>query len=198
MLQTYFPTMLMVVLSWVSFWIDRRAVPARVSLGITTVLTMSTIITGVSSSMPQVSYVKAVDIYLWTSFLFVFLSVIEYAVVNYCTTLEEMRKMKRGKIPSTFNASQAMAFDGCFHDNDIELSPFPGMTPTPLTSDPLAAPTQNPDIRPTGGTRLRRQKSVWENVDLLVSNSYMIDSYSRLAFPLSYLLFNVIYWSLYS
>uniref|UniRef100_A0A3B4FMX4 GABA(C) receptor n=1 Tax=Pundamilia nyererei TaxID=303518 RepID=A0A3B4FMX4_9CICH len=98
MLQTYFPTMLMVVLSWVSFWIDRRAVPARVSLGITTVLTMSTIITGVSASMPQVSYVKAVDIYLWTSFLFVFLSVIEYAAVNYCTTLEEMRKMKRGKV----------------------------------------------------------------------------------------------------
>lgn len=32
-LQTYFPAMLMVMLSWVSFWIDRRAVPARVSLG---------------------------------------------------------------------------------------------------------------------------------------------------------------------
>ncbi|XP_034562873.1 gamma-aminobutyric acid receptor subunit rho-3 [Notolabrus celidotus] len=197
MLQTYFPTMLMVVLSWVSFWIDRRAVPARVSLGITTVLTMSTIITGVSSSMPQVSYVKAVDIYLWTSFLFVFLSVIEYAAVNYCTTLEEMRKMKRGKIPSTYNASQAMAFDGCFHDNDMELTPFPRMAPT-LTSDPLTSPPQSPDIRPMEGTRLRRQRSVRENVDLLVSNSYMIDSYSRLAFPLSYLLFNVIYWSLYS
>ncbi|XP_029384754.1 gamma-aminobutyric acid receptor subunit rho-3-like [Echeneis naucrates] len=197
MLQTYFPTMLMVVLSWVSFWIDRRAVPARVSLGITTVLTMSTIITGVSSSMPQVSYVKAVDIYLWTSFLFVFLSVIEYAAVNYCTTLEEMRKMKRWKIPSTFNASQAMAFDGCFHDDDIELTPFSRVAPT-LTSDPLTTPAQTPDIRPTEGTRLRRQRSVRENVDLLVSNSYMIDSYSRLAFPLSYLLFNTIYWSLYS
>jgi len=46
----------------------------------------------------QVSYVKAVDVYLWTSFMFVFLSVIEYAAVNYCTTLEEMRKMKRGKV----------------------------------------------------------------------------------------------------
>ncbi|KAI4806668.1 hypothetical protein KUCAC02_017483 [Chaenocephalus aceratus] len=179
MLQTYFPTMLMVVLSWVSFWIDRRAVPARVSLGITTVLTMSTIITGVSSSMPQVSYVKAVDIYLWTSFLFVFLSVIEYAA-----------------IPSTSNASQAMAFDGCFHDNDMELTPFSRMAPA-LTSDPLTTPTY-PDLRPTGGTRLRRQRSVRENVDLFVSNSYMIDSYSRLAFPLSYLLFNIIYWCLYS
>ncbi|XP_016394673.1 gamma-aminobutyric acid receptor subunit rho-1-like isoform X1 [Sinocyclocheilus rhinocerous] len=101
MLQTYFPTMLMVMLSWVSFWIDRRAVPARVSLGITTVLTMSTIITGVSASMPQVSYVKAVDIYLWASFLFVFLSVIEYAAVNYFTTVEEMKKLQKGKVRVT-------------------------------------------------------------------------------------------------
>lgn len=43
---------------------------------------------------------KAVDVYLWTSFLFVFLSVIEYAAVNYCTTLEEMKRMKRGKVTS--------------------------------------------------------------------------------------------------
>lgn len=59
---------------------------------------MSTIITGVSASMPQVSYVKAVDIYLWASFLFVFLSVIEYAAVNYFTTVEEMKKLKRAKV----------------------------------------------------------------------------------------------------
>lgn len=32
LLQTYFPATLMVMLSWVSFWIDRRAVPARVPL----------------------------------------------------------------------------------------------------------------------------------------------------------------------
>lgn len=35
LLQTYFPATLMVMLSWVSFWIDRRAVPARVPLGTT-------------------------------------------------------------------------------------------------------------------------------------------------------------------
>lgn len=70
--------------------------------GITTVLTMSTIITGVSASMPQVSYIKAVDVYLWISFLFVFLSVIEYAAVNYLTTIEERKQLKkRGKVQSS-------------------------------------------------------------------------------------------------
>nr|XP_023656436.1 gamma-aminobutyric acid receptor subunit rho-3-like isoform X2 [Paramormyrops kingsleyae] len=218
MLQTYFPTMLMVMLSWVSFWIDRRAVPARVSLGITTVLTMSTIITGVSSSMPQVSYIKAVDIYLWASFLFVFLSVIEYAAVNYFTTVEEMRKLTRAKVtvtfmpsvvrgyetgwinrkgPATLNATVAMAFDGCFHDNELDLTPFPEV---PVTSIPDRA-TQSHDLAepaPTEGTWLRRKRSVRRNLSFIMSNSYMIDSYSRALFPLAYLLFNIIYWSMYS
>ncbi|XP_028840272.1 LOW QUALITY PROTEIN: gamma-aminobutyric acid receptor subunit rho-3a [Denticeps clupeoides] len=200
MLQTYFPTMLMVMLSWVSFWIDRRAVPARVSLGITTVLTMSTIITGVSASMPQVSYVKAVDIYLWASFLFVFLSVIEYAAVNYFTTVEEMKKLKRGKLPVTFNPTQAMAFDGCFHDNELDLSPFPELSTTPSTE--RTAPPRNStsvaDPPPEEGTRLWRKRSIRHNINFIMSNSYMIDSYSRIIFPLAYLLFNIIYWSMYS
>lgn len=96
------------------------------------------------------------------------------------------------QIPSTFNASQAMAFDGCFHDNDVELTPFSRAAPA-LTSDPLEVPPGAPE-----GTRLRRQRSVRQNVDLFVSNSYLVDSYSRVVFPLSYLLFNTIYWSLYT
>lgn len=73
--------------------------------GITTVLTMSTIISGMSASMPQVSYIKAVDVYLWVSSLFVFLSVIEYAAVNYLTTVEEREQFnKTGKVLPGFNS----------------------------------------------------------------------------------------------
>lgn len=32
-IQTYIPCTLIVVLSWVSFWINKDAVPARTSLG---------------------------------------------------------------------------------------------------------------------------------------------------------------------
>lgn len=41
--QVYVPCILIVILSWVSFWIHREATSDRVGLGITTVLTLSTI-----------------------------------------------------------------------------------------------------------------------------------------------------------
>lgn len=81
--QTYMPSILIVALSWVSFWINHEATSARVALGITTVLTMTTISTGVRASLPRISYVKAIDIYLVMCFFFVFAALLEYAVVNY-------------------------------------------------------------------------------------------------------------------
>lgn len=51
--------------------------------GITTVLTMTTISNGVRSSLPRISYIKAIDIYLVMCFVFVFAALLEYAAVNY-------------------------------------------------------------------------------------------------------------------
>jgi gamma-aminobutyric acid receptor subunit beta len=44
---------------------------------------MTTISTGVRSSLPRISYVKAIDIYLVMCFVFVFAALLEYAAVNY-------------------------------------------------------------------------------------------------------------------
>lgn len=38
LIQIYFPASLIVVISFVSFWLDRAAIQARVGLGVTTVL----------------------------------------------------------------------------------------------------------------------------------------------------------------
>ncbi|KAL7030187.1 hypothetical protein ACKWTF_006566 [Chironomus riparius] len=95
--QTYLPSILIVMLSWVSFWINHEATSARVALGITTVLTMTTISTGVRSSLPRISYVKAIDIYLVMSFVFVFAALLEYAAVNYTYWGKRAKKKSKSK-----------------------------------------------------------------------------------------------------
>ncbi|XP_075429200.1 gamma-aminobutyric acid receptor subunit beta-4-like isoform X2 [Ascaphus truei] len=82
-LQTYMPSILITILSWVSFWINYDASAARVALGVTTVLTMTTINTHLRETLPKIPYVKAIDVYLMGCFVFVFLALLEYAFVNY-------------------------------------------------------------------------------------------------------------------
>ncbi|XP_014445924.1 gamma-aminobutyric acid receptor subunit rho-1 [Tupaia chinensis] len=194
LLQTYFPATLMVMLSWVSFWIDRRAVPARVPLGITTVLTMSTIITGVNASMPRVSYIKAVDIYLWVSFVFVFLSVLEYAAVNYLTTVQERKEQKlREKLPCTGGLPQPAAqLDGSYSDGEVNdlgnYMPENGEKPDRMMVQLTLASERSSPQR-----KSQRISYVSMRID-----THAIDKYSRIIFPGAYILFNLIYWSIFS
>ena len=58
LLTIYVPSCMLVIVSWVSFWLDSKSVPARVSLGVTTLLTMSTQTAGVNRSLPPVAYTK--------------------------------------------------------------------------------------------------------------------------------------------
>uniref|UniRef100_A0A452UDZ7 Gamma-aminobutyric acid type A receptor subunit rho3 (gene/pseudogene) n=1 Tax=Ursus maritimus TaxID=29073 RepID=A0A452UDZ7_URSMA len=165
-LQTYFPVMLMVMLLWVSFWIDRRAVPARVSLGITMVLTMSTILSGMSASMPQVSYIKAVDVYLWVSSLFVLLSVIEYAA----------------RIP-------------------LECPPLSSLLIPNLSTSPHPHRPHNKCVHTTEFSfsldGVRRQFLRGHVGRIILENNHVIDTYSRIFFPIVYIIFNLFYWGIY-
>ncbi|XP_041967025.1 glycine receptor subunit alpha-3 isoform X2 [Alosa sapidissima] len=99
LIQMYIPSLLIVILSWVSFWINMDAAPARVALGITTVLTMTTQSSGSRTSLPKVSYVKAIDIWMAVCLLFVFSALLEYAAVNFVSRQhkELLRFRKRRK-----------------------------------------------------------------------------------------------------
>ena len=95
--QNYIPSMLIVVLSWVAFWINIDAVPARISVGVLTVLTMTTQSVGVWMSLPRVSYVKAIDVWMSVNVMFVFLAMLEFAVVNTLARKEIRRLSLRMK-----------------------------------------------------------------------------------------------------
>ncbi|XP_067034853.1 glycine receptor subunit alphaZ1-like [Acropora muricata] len=211
----YIPTILITILSWVSFWIPRSSPPARVALGITTVLALTTLIFGIQSSMPRVSYVKAIDWFLCVSFLYVFAALVEYP-------------------SSTFVKSQAKKLSR--KGTDI-LRKVKGLKEDPEDSFPLSgtrygstdkSKDENSDLRKLARERLGEINNSFQNSlesamgsdnghqnprrynfsqlteedGDFVSNFRddglnVVDKYSKIGFPLSYLLFNICYWIIY-
>lgn len=76
---------MLIFVSWVSFWLDPNATVARVSLGVTTLLSMATQISGINASQPPVSYTKAIDVWTGVCLTFVFGALLEFALVNYAS-----------------------------------------------------------------------------------------------------------------
>lgn len=59
LIQTFAPSSLVVMLSWFSFWLGLDAIPGRVTLLVTCMLTLVTMFTGLRADIPPVAYVKA-------------------------------------------------------------------------------------------------------------------------------------------
>ncbi|XP_017462513.1 PREDICTED: gamma-aminobutyric acid receptor subunit beta-like, partial [Rhagoletis zephyria] len=82
MAQVFVPAGLVVIIIWVPFWLNRGS-QTRVALGVTTVLTMTTLTTTLNTDLPKISQLTALDVYLFVCFAQVFLSLIEYATIGY-------------------------------------------------------------------------------------------------------------------
>ncbi|XP_077103481.1 gamma-aminobutyric acid receptor subunit alpha-4 [Siphateles boraxobius] len=108
MIQTYIPCIMTVILSQVSFWINKESVPARTVFGITTVLTMTTLSISARHSLPKVSYATAMDWFIAVCFAFVFSALIEFAAVNYFTNAQaERAKRKQAAAAASAKTSTA-------------------------------------------------------------------------------------------
>nr|XP_053654818.1 glycine receptor subunit alpha-4-like [Cherax quadricarinatus] len=82
-LHTYVPTVLIVILSWMSFWIAPDSTPARVTLGVTSILTMATQYSQSTKNLPPVSYIKSLDIWMITCMVYVFAALLEFSIVYH-------------------------------------------------------------------------------------------------------------------
>lgn len=92
----YLPCIACTTASWLQFWMDQAAVGDRACLGITTVLTEIFLLEFSNQGMPKVSYMKAAELFLIVSFGFIFLALVESAIV-YKTTLWSVLKEKKNK-----------------------------------------------------------------------------------------------------
>ncbi|CAG7730030.1 unnamed protein product [Allacma fusca] len=252
--QTYLPSILIVMLSWISFWINHEAVAARVALGITTVLTMTTLSSAVRASLPRISYVKAIDIYLVMCFVFVFAALLEYATVNNAFWEKRPARPVKQKLPKTpkievsragsvkEKSSKKSSFGSLGHrlrDHNMKRSrekdPLYAIEilDTPFTSTAVSRIPRSTSFSGTSGVSHTSQnlyvhstipmaplpgvpKVPWRQRKLarsirkkagylsmkdclpqITQDVNVIDKYSRVAFPLAFIVFNIIYWGFY-
>ncbi|XP_044309720.1 gamma-aminobutyric acid receptor subunit alpha-6 [Varanus komodoensis] len=202
MIQIYTPCIMTVVLSQVSFWINKESVPARTVFGITTVLTMTTLSISARHSLPKVSYATAMDWFIAVCFAFVFSALIEFAAVNYFTNLQTQRAMRKAAraaaLAAALSAATVPAEDEIVshsdsncnlkkrmnsltsqteHSPDISILSNSASQGQPA-SVPSPPPPTPPPPPPIGGTS-------------------KIDQYSRILFPVAFAGFNLVYWVVY-
>ncbi|KAF9794933.1 hypothetical protein SFRURICE_005168 [Spodoptera frugiperda] len=188
LIQIYIPCCMLVIVSWVSFWLDQGAVPARVSLGVTTLLTMATQSSGINASLPPVSYTKAIDVWTGVCLTFVFGALLEFALVNYASRSDMHRENMKKARREMEAASMDAASDLLDTDSNTTFAMKPLVRGGVVESKMRQCEIH---INPPRKNCCR----LW--MSKFPTRSKRIDVISRITFPLVFALFNLAYWSTY-
>jgi len=162
----FVPCFLLCAVSWTSFWLDIRAVDARVSLGITTILATATQLNGIAEMSPKVSYLKAVDIFSCICQIFVSAAFLEFATVSFI-----MRKdSKPGQGQNNINTCKAKDERWVYRKEHAR----------PSFGNPKSKDTESPN---------------WDPATMGMHVGMQIDKISRIAFPSLFFGFAIVYFS---
>merc|ERR1719362_2595626 len=98
----FVPGMILVTSSFVTFWIEYDATPARVMLGVTTMLNFFTTSNKFRSKLPVVSNLTAMNMWDFVCMFFIYASFLEFIAVNYLARWvqdpEQQKKKKENAI----------------------------------------------------------------------------------------------------
>ncbi|ULT93807.1 hypothetical protein L3Y34_003365 [Caenorhabditis briggsae] len=206
-LQGYIPTMVTIVISWISFYLGPRAIPARTMLGVNSLLAMTFQFGNIIRNLPRVSYVKAIDVWMLSGMLFIFLSLLELAVVGFMSRNEglppKVKKRKRqeeddeGFSWKSMQTSPHLELRQFWVDkrvnslrNDSGVPPVEDYAPMELEQ-----PYQNISKRREKQKWFSGLRKKWRALKDLRPET--VDFYSAIFFPTAYMLFNISYWSFY-
>ncbi|XP_066267532.1 glycine receptor subunit alphaZ1-like [Branchiostoma lanceolatum] len=194
-IQTYIPSILIVILSWLTFWISPEIAPARVALGITTVLTSTTFTAINRSTMPRFSYVRAIDIWLLACSFFIFSALVEFAAVHFL-----FKRHKKfgftGRLRRFLGIEQTPP-EGV---EEVELKPSVSATSERLLlgGGHTQIQLENAEPKPSEPTEEEKHhRTMAELKALYQKRARRIDLAARILFPVVFCIFNIVYWGIF-
>ncbi|XP_043067116.2 gamma-aminobutyric acid receptor alpha-like [Drosophila bipectinata] len=208
LIQVYVPCILIVVMSWVSFWIHREATSDRVGLCVTAVLTLSTISLDSRTDLPKVKYATALDWFLLMSFLYCIATLLEFAGVHYFTKLasSEIPQLEQWKHICALTNNGSENFKHNTYDPMIRESSLCSLTMEHKAQKRLPVMSRKKQMwlclkNDDTFRKLRARNAAAENnqgqTANYVNSVSLIDRIARIAFPTSFAFCNFLYWLSY-
>lgn len=187
----YLPAVCIVFMSWINFWLTRSAGPERVGLGITIVLTLTTHMANANSNLPKTSYPKAVGIYLSVCFLFTFAGLLE----NIIASIEKKKENPNSQLRLKLDQKRIKKLRKQGRDRD-SMDSMP-TTPALLLNDlerPLAKGNSGRNDFNTIASMSQVSTNTIPEKVLATIWPRTADQKSRIYFPFTFFLFNLVYW----
>jgi len=190
MSQTFLPSVILIIVAGISFFVPSDQIPGRLVLCVTTLLTFTSMFNAVRSLTPQVSYMKAVDIWVLACLLFVFSCLAEYGVVLHLTSRAAWQRKVDGLIRQEEGRERLrevsrlqLAFPlPDKQEKQQKLVRGVAVLPPALLAQPVALEKAKKDV---GGVKAKERLA------------YRIEYLAKLVYPASFLAFNLLYWSYY-
>ncbi|CAG9533201.1 unnamed protein product [Cercopithifilaria johnstoni] len=192
--QAYVPTYLTIFISWISFCLSIKMIPARTMLGVNSLLALTFHFGNIMRNLPRVSYVKAFDVWMLSCLSFVFCSLLELAIISLVSARGETVAVKkplkrRSRSSLTYaNRKESPITNHKKIDNIITRST------SSIRSNQKEAILLDPND--TSKNRLRKARLPFQKYTSHWTAD-RIDRISIMLFPSLFTIFNIIYWGYY-
>ncbi|XP_057311041.1 gamma-aminobutyric acid receptor subunit rho-1-like [Hydractinia symbiolongicarpus] len=185
---TYIPSMLLLIFAFCSFWVPETAVPARVGMIITSFLANIFILQGVSEKTVRVSYTTPMQIFLVANISLIACSLLEYVIILQLKRKRELhdKAVQRNNQDGTKNGRNVSVSEA---KTGILLHTNGHMTKTELTSKNNSLNMVVNGVHSTEASQ--------PTLDVPTKDIHMIDRFSRIFFPVLYILFCSVYFGFY-
>ncbi|XP_052130124.1 glutamate-gated chloride channel isoform X1 [Frankliniella occidentalis] len=192
----FIPGIILVTSSFITFWLEWNAVPARVMIGVTTMLNFFTTSNGFRSTLPVVSNLTAMNVWDGVCMCFIYASLLEFVAVNYVGRKRPLHNVvyRPGENPVTQRLPALVSRIGMIMATPLGENKKEGSTgPSEIVSCTNCGP--NPCTHPANNgcvTEVRKREPPHP-----IRVAKTIDVIARITFPAAYAVFLVFFFYYY-